>query len=92
MNPFEMFGQFQEFGEKVQNEINPEWLIKTAFGAAIRFVLSAAKAVGPPPEYAERLKLTEAQAKRLYDLTLDAALTRRTPVVPVALPSPEDAH
>lgn len=80
MNPFELIGQFEEFKKRAEETlrgVEPSWIVRALAAMAVKFVLESAKAEGPPPNFAEKLQMDPAQAQVLYNVTLDAAITRK---------------
>lgn len=53
-----------------------DWIGSALASAALKFLLDRAIAAGVPDGYAERFNLTAEQAKKIYDATLHAALSR----------------
>jgi hypothetical protein len=94
VNPFELLERLQElraFGDELLAQVSPEWVLRAGAAAVLAWVLRESKSQGPPDGYAERLALSESQARALYGLTLEAAISRRVPKRAAASEGVKDA-
>ena len=63
--------------DTVAQEISPEWIMRAVASSVAKYFLEEAKRLGPPPGYAESLKMTEPEARTFYNFTLDCAIMRK---------------
>lgn len=61
---------------EIRKQYPAEWIGAALSSVALKFLIDRAIAAGVPDGYAEKFGLTPEQAKKIYDATLHAALTR----------------
>lgn len=62
--------------EEIKKQYPAEWVFSALASVATKILIERAIVAGVPDGYAAKFHLTDEQAKRIYDATLHAALTR----------------